>query len=776
MSGNKIGIVVAGQSNSLGTNGRTISVEALPPLAQWDALFNKSDLEPDDVLDVAPGELDAPMPGVHMLSQNNAGSGSGSLPYTPAAAGTFMPAQNPMQNDDTWKEQSCFAFQMAKLLKLKLAPNDEIYLIHAGLGATGLGPGDIRQNVDWDPGAGVDFRAPGGNPIGIWYPDRPVPGSLPFPNGVNRYQRMLDMVAQAKIAEPTLRVQGLVWHQGEADTNLDFKDYFTEIAYMLNRARQDMGEPNMAVVIGTLQGFWQGVGPTVAEAHDLSSSWMRNMQVCRMREVNLPDDPQLNPSLLNDRTHISRDGHRIMAAEYAKAFQSLHLETGYAGAQAAAPSFPVTSPICLDGLCDGAQYQLTVAATNAQGTGSSSPAQSFTILTPPKAPIGVRAWPHPNVGAVFVEWALGFSVEGGAAFVRYEIEVQPNAGAPFTIVETTRDPSERLVTGLVNAQLYSFRVRIVNTQFTSAWSTATAQVRVGLPGAPSTVGATPGHGGGVVPSYYSALVSYIPPATAVGAQIIEYEATASPGGAKGVVADGGFVLMRGLQHNVAYTFTVRARNSAGYGPASAPSAPVVPLNTITVASAPQAVNVVSTGQTATINITPPASNGGSPIALYRVEVVPTVSVVYEGIRTVTGGTSIVVNDLFVGLPYFVIVWALNAAGYGAAVDTSASQFTPTTSAPSAPSGVVATNLGSLQASIAFTPSASTGGATQVYYRAQSSVGGVFQDARASPITVSGLTPGPQTFTVRAANGDRYVDTAIGTRSATSAPSASVVVT
>ena len=89
------------------------------------------------------------------------------------------------------------------------------------------------------------------------------------------------------------------------------------------------------------------------------------------------------------------------------------------------------------------------------------------------------------------------------------------------------------------------------------------------PGAPTGVSAVAGDA--------SARVSWTPPVDTGGSPITGYTVTGSPGGAS--VSVGGGVTsanVSGLVNGTSYTFTVTATNSAGTGPASAPSNPVTP--------------------------------------------------------------------------------------------------------------------------------------------------------------------------------------------------------
>lgn len=89
-----------------------------------------------------------------------------------------------------------------------------------------------------------------------------------------------------------------------------------------------------------------------------------------------------------------------------------------------------------------------------------------------------------------------------------------------------------------------------------------------VPGAPTSVSATAGDG--------QATVTFTAPVNkGLPAVILDYQVTSSPGG---ITATGSAspITVTGLTNDTAYTFTVKARNATGYGPASAASNSVTP--------------------------------------------------------------------------------------------------------------------------------------------------------------------------------------------------------
>src|SRR5205085_9295909 len=97
---------------------------------------------------------------------------------------------------------------------------------------------------------------------------------------------------------------------------------------------------------------------------------------------------------------------------------------------------------------------------------------------------------------------------------------------------------------------------------------------------------------------------------------------ASPGGATATAAGSATtVTVSGLINGTAYTFTVKATNAIGTGPASSPSNSVTPKNVTTVPAAPTGVTAAAGNAAAAVSWTAPA-DGGSPITGYTVVASP----------------------------------------------------------------------------------------------------------------------------------------------------------
>jgi len=385
------------------------------------------------------------------------------------------------------------------------------------------------------------------------------------------------------------------------------------------------------------------------------------------------------------------------------------------------------SPITVTGLTNGTTYTFIVKATNAIGTGPASiPSNSVTSAVVPDAP------------------TIGMATAGNAqAIVGFTAPVS-NGGSPITNYTVTSNPggitatgtlSPIMVTGLINGTSYTFTVTATNAMGASLPSAASNSVTPATtPDAPTIGVATAGN--------TQATVSFTPPAIDGGSPIVLYVAISNPGN---IIGQGSTspVTVTGLTNGTPYTFTVKALNILGAGPASAASNSVTPA--ATVPGAPTGLTAVAGNTQATIGFSAPLLDGGSPITGYTVTSNP-------GGFSATGTTSpIIVTGLTNGTAYAFTATATNAIGTSLASVPSNSITPLATGAPGAPTGVAAAT-GNAQATITFTAPASDGGSPILFYAVTSSPGGLTATGPASPLTVTGLTNGTAyTFTVTATN-------------------------
>lgn len=308
------------------------------------------------------------------------------------------------------------------------------------------------------------------------------------------------------------------------------------------------------------------------------------------------------------------------------------------------------SPLTVTGLTNGTAYTFTVKATNVIGSSLASAASiGVTPATVPNAP----AKPNVTAGNGQVTVAFTAPANGGSAITGYAVTSNPGG------IVKTGTASPLIVTGLTYGVQYTFTVTAANalgTSVPSAPSNIIAPMAV-LPGAPTAVTGVRGN--------TQVAVSFIPPVSNGGASISSYTVTSTVG-AKTATGTASPITVTGLTNGTAYSFTVKATNAIGAGPASAVSAALTPA---TVPGAPAIGTAVRGTGRATVPFTPPASNGGSAITLYTATSSP------GGITATNTVTPITVLGLTPGTPYTFTVAAKNVVGTGLS-STASNQVTP----------------------------------------------------------------------------------------------------
>lgn len=187
--------------------------------------------------------------------------------------------------------------------------------------------------------------------------------------------------------------------------------------------------------------------------------------------------------------------------------------------------------------------------------------------TPPQpaAPTAVA-----GLGTVDLFW-LPFNWAAGLPVTGFRVTMTPvsPAGSPV-ILDVDASTTNHQFTGLALGATYSFTVMQRNVNGFGPSSDPSVATPFSLPSAPTNVVAAPGDG--------SATVTFSAPVSDGGNGINGYVVTASPGGK----TCGSFPAIRsctvtGLTNGTSYTFTVKAQNDGGLGPASGSSNAVTPV-------------------------------------------------------------------------------------------------------------------------------------------------------------------------------------------------------
>ena len=406
----------------------------------------------------------------------------------------------------------------------------------------------------------------------------------------------------------------------------------------------------------------------------------------------------------------------------------------------------------ITGLTNGTPHRFRVSAINTAGPSTpSTPTSTVTPRTTPGTPTDLTG--TPGNGQIQLSW-IAPSDDGGSPITGYRIESKAGAN-PWTeqTASTGSNATSANIVGLTNGIVYEFRVSAINAAGTGpASDPSTPTTPRTTPGAPGEPTGTPGNG--------QVELSWTAPSDDGGSPITGYRIEVQPtGGSWSTAVDdtasaATTASVSGLTNGSEYRFRASAINSAGNGAASTQSEPVTPRTT-----PGQVRDVLAEAQDQQVLLSwePPSYDGGADIIGYRIEKkVGSDNWVVATTNTGTASTTTTLAGLSNGTEYRFRVSALNSAGAGSPSDPSPTVIPRTV--PGMPTGVQATP-GNGQATLAWVPPFSDGGASITGYRIESKVGDdtwtVAQSNTGSPVpsaVVSGLANGLQyRFRVAAIN-------------------------
>jgi titin len=388
-------------------------------------------------------------------------------------------------------------------------------------------------------------------------------------------------------------------------------------------------------------------------------------------------------------------------------------------------------------LIAGTSYVFRVSAVTSLGTGRPSAAASATPFAPAGPPTALVA--SSGDGSARLSWTAPVST-GGPAITGYRVEISVDGGSSWFEAATVGTVTTATITGLENGVPVLLRAITLTGAYESAPSISASVTPSTAADPPTEVVATSGAS--------QVTLTWLAPLSTGGFSISGYRIEQSLDGVTWTIAipttgtTGLSTTVAGLTNGTQYRFRVAALTGAGLGSFSLPvtGTPFGPP------SAPRSLAASPGDGQIALSWTAPASDGGSAVTDYRVELSRDGGATWTVVKASTGGATITtIVGLVNGVDVALRVTAVNSAGVGIA--TAALSVTPY-GAPDVPTALVA-SPGNASVTLSWTAPSSTGGASIIGYTIEQSTDGgstwaVVVADTGSPTTlrvISGLTNG-----------------------------------
>jgi len=182
----------------------------------------------------------------------------------------------------------------------------------AGVGL-GLTFGKIMANGDNNIKIGLIPTAVGGSSINHWYQDSLFQQTNTYPYN--------DMIKRAKEAMTQGTLKGILWHQGESDSNteLDMKSYKQKFEAMLDSIKQDLGIESVPIVMGEIGYFFYPKATYAKQINGVIAEIAASQQC-----IGLVTSENLNHK--GDSTHFDSDSYHALGIRYAAKMQEIQSE------------------------------------------------------------------------------------------------------------------------------------------------------------------------------------------------------------------------------------------------------------------------------------------------------------------------------------------------------------------------------------------------------------------------------------------------------------------